>query len=47
MEVSLFALRGCLFQESTDEIVAVNFGGWVQKIEGQLPQTYTITFMQY
>ena len=39
VEESLFALRCGLFQESTDVIVAVFFGVWVQKMEGQLPQT--------
>jgi len=43
----LFTSRGGLFQESTDVIVAVIFGEWVQKMKGQLPQTLTITFVQH
>ena len=35
---SLFVLMGGLFVDITDVIVAVIFGGWMQKMEGQLPQ---------
>jgi len=30
---------GGLLQDITDVIVAVFFGGWVQKLEGHLPQS--------
>ena len=33
MKVSLFALMDGLFQETTDVIVAVIFGGWVHRME--------------
>jgi len=39
IEGGLFAWMCGLLQDITDEIVVVIFGGWVQKMQGQLPKT--------
>jgi len=38
LKVSLFVLMGGLFRRSTVVIFVVIFGGWVQRMGGQLPQ---------